>query len=1033
MPIPLLAHLWLASASLGPSSLAPGEVDAVEMEWWRYQQLKDAATEDSPGPGPWAADREIELQPVEGGWELRARWTLHASTPGWIWEELVGEGIELRRVTLGGKSPPIVSLPGSTMLAAWIQDDDGRGVPLEVRGFVPAEANERFQLELMPATRGRLRASAPGRVLVPVALESGQDHAPALLEGGVIWSGASVLGLELRDPGHAPPARETLAVAHAGVGLTIGDAELRGRAHLQWELRHGSLSRVRATVSELGDDLTVEGPDVATWSRQGDTLEVELTAPVSGRVDLDLRWSQSIPASDETRQALPRIEPEAWRSESSLQLARDGEIEVIPGLDDWAAVASAELPAWGQGLVEGTPTAAYQRAGGTGPGHLDLLRFMPVPGPPTVIDVASYTLATTDEGRVLMKAYYELRNDRGAHLTVVPPEGLRIIGARVAGETAFPSRGEDGAWRIPLKRSLETVEGLLSFPVEVILLGEQEPWSRRERRDLALPTLDAPIAASHVTVHLPPRYDSRLETGEHNVVASFGEGEGLAYGKGVGQVGSAAADALFQEAVEGYLANDFGNAQAKLEELEGLGVSNENMVRLQSNIDVIEGKANSKDNADVTLQRRVKGQAKARAVEEIREQELLIDEAEKSAQAGDYSKAAVQYGEALELGNKLAKLEQTESVEQRSVNDDVEFRLNSVNIKTKNERRKKKKKGKKGRGKKDSRWWSSSDSAEHKASVSSGADDKDVFGGLTGTEVSETFPEPKPEPEPISESESEFDPVPPESIDVVLGNTDASGIEMDEDGIPDVPDDPTDAPMLSDEDEDDDIQAEMGSITVVQRQRQRRGLFRRGDGRPTVKNKNSRRRLAGRSGGGSLGRKRRRRTAGTNAPDTKSVIGGDFGPDYRNAGSRAMPSTVYDPNEATAPPADPAGPSQGAPAGAKTPESSQFKSIQSMERLEAEQGRLMEEEAREMEQDKKRLLQLEAKAQAAASPGQGGESAAPVSTPPAIERLPSPAVTASALSVVIPATGFTVRYEQLLIDANQTQFITIDARRRLRR
>jgi hypothetical protein len=49
------------------------------------------------------------------------------------------------------------------------------------------------------------------------------------------------------------------------------------------------------------------------------------------------------------------------------------------------------------------------------------------------------------------------------------------------------------------------------------------------------------------------------------------------------------------------------------------------------------------------------------------------------------------------------------------------------------------------------------------------------------------------------------------------------------------------------------------------------------------------------------------------------------------------------------------------------------------------------------------------------------------------ERLKTPEVTASALSVVIPTTGLVVRYEQLLIDANQTQTVTIDARRRLRR
>ena len=40
---------------------------------------------------------------------------------------------------------------------------------------------------------------------------------------------------------------------------------------------------------------------------------------------------------------------------------------------------------------------------------------------------------------------------------------------------------------------------------------------------------------------------------------------------------------------------------------------------------------------------------------------------------------------------------------------------------------------------------------------------------------------------------------------------------------------------------------------------------------------------------------------------------------------------------------------------------------------------------------------------------------------------------ASALSVIVPATGQAVLYQQLLLEANQTQVIEVDARRRLRR
>jgi hypothetical protein len=946
VPLPLLTHLWLAVASPAPAELAP-DVDEVELPWALAQELRAAAADDptATAPGPWVAEREIDLQAVEGGLVLQGRWTIVAEQAGWLAGELLGPGIELRSATLDGKAAPVVALPGATMLVAWI--DDRQRVELRVRAFVPAKLDDRLALGLLPATRGRLRTAIPGRVAVPVTDdESGGDegtgHAgPARLEGDVVWSGAPRLVVQLRDPsGATPPARETLAVAHVGVGLTVGDAEVRGRAHLQWALRQGTLSRVRATVAGVGDDLTVEGPGVATWSRTGDALDVELTAPTSGRVDLELRWTQAIGAGDEARLPLPRIEPDAWRNESSLQLARDGELEVIPAVDEGTAIAAAELPEWGQGLVEGTPTAAYQRGGSSPAGALELLRFVPVPGPPTVIDVADYTVATTEEGRVLMKVRYDLRNDRAAHLSVRPPPGLRIIGARVGLDTALPGKGDDGAWRIPLRRSLETVDGLLSFPVEVILLGEQEPWERRERRELPLPTLDAPIAAARVTLVLPPRYRSRLEPGERNVVDAFDEGEGLAYGKGVSSDEAAVADALLEEAVQGYLQNDFEGAQRKLEQIEALGVDNANVARLRSNIDVIEGKAEAADKGDVTMQRRVKEQAKARASEDFRRQEALIVEAEKAAEAGDYAEAEAQYQAALDLGGKLAKLEQSESVEQDTRNVSVEAQLSSVS----------KKKSKK--GKRDAQ------------TLDTKLTGKNIRFGSIATPVSggeAASPGPAQDPlegqlaEPVVASGEPAEP-----------KHSGGQADMDSDGLPDAVDvapEPTPDPAPP------EIMADRAPDVLEGEPVVRRKLQRRSRGRASgsdYKRAPPRSRIAA----------RRRAPAGTTKPSETAVTVYDFeddtldgeilSPEGANVASRAR-------STAAAPFTVPAQLDDGEPM----------------------------------------LASRE--------------------TQPRDAALPPPEVTASALSVIVPVTGQAVLYQQLLIEANQTQVIEIDARRRLRR
>ncbi|MBK7828097.1 hypothetical protein [Nannocystis sp.] len=256
-----------------------------------------------------------------------------------------------------------------------------------------------------------------------------------------------------------------------------------------------------------------------------------------------------------------------------------------------------------------------------------------------------------------------------------------MLGVRVAGETAVIARDRDGAWRVPLQRSVDTVSGLLSFPVEVALLGDAAAgaWARREKRELPLPRLDAPVAVTRVTLHLPPGYRSRLKPGEGEVVAAFTRGEGIHYGLGVGEVGAAEADALFQSAVKGWLGNDFDKAQADLDRLRALGAKNENIERLQGNLDLISGKEkDGKANAgkqDESVNRRIREQARARAVDDQVAVQALQQEAEKSRQAGDYKAAESQYRKALEVGDKLAKLEQRESVEQSSVNAALQSEL----------------------------------------------------------------------------------------------------------------------------------------------------------------------------------------------------------------------------------------------------------------------------------------------------------------------------------------------------------------------
>jgi hypothetical protein len=662
----------------------PGEVSIDGVRWESLRAIAEFEAPVVKAPGPWAADRQVQISRSAEGIRIGVTWELEAIEAGWVSGPLIGPatGMRVESVTWRGGDLGVTSTPAGEEVALQMPAKSRGELKLVV--FVPADqlpggVDGSIDLWLMPAVRGELRlagAAAPEGRVAELVVSDGQ--ARRMIEGR-FWAGEASLSLHWVDAESAGDGSEgPLAVAQSAVGLTFGDGEARGRARVSWLLRRGQLDRVAIDTAGLGRDLEVVGPNVHEWVRNGDRIDIELKEPADGRIDVDLRWTQGLPDGAEAQLAAPRIIPQqAYRTESFMQIARDGELEVLPALAGWSAVASAELPEWASGYIEGTATATYRQDGQDAGASFELLRFVPLSGPPVMVDVAAYEIATTDEGRSLVHARYDVRNERASHLRVELPNGSRMLGVRVNGETVTPTREtsstENGqGWRIPLVRSLESVKGSLSFPVEVIFIGEADSWEKKEARELQLPALDAPVAISRVQVYLPPNYENRVEMGEFQRVDDFSEGEGITYGLGVGasseQVGRA--DELYREALSRWMENDFRRAQSSLDELSQLGASNMNIEGLQANLDLVQGrgeqdgKKSGGEGQSAVVSRRIKDQANMRAADDKIALHEKAREADELEAQGQYDKAEQKLAEAKELGDRLAMLEQTESQEQ---------------------------------------------------------------------------------------------------------------------------------------------------------------------------------------------------------------------------------------------------------------------------------------------------------------------------------------------------------------------------------
>lgn len=667
MAIPLLLSLLLQ-----PATASEVEMSTV----WLRAMLPPDAEKPEQGPFPWVSGRDVVLTEAEDAVRIQAAWRIEAVEPGWVDLPIVDASVRLDRATLGGAGVPLKALnDGRRHLVAWIE----KPTTLVVEGEIVGELRRGVTLALLPAPVGRMRVETKDPV---VKVASGSAEVIEL--DGRFWTGASSMVVSSTSE---KPAAKTgqLAVGAVGMGVTVSDGAMDVRARLRWRVVRGSLATVSFTAPGAGADLAVTGPILAKWTRSGDLVTAELLEPQKAAVELEVRWSSSLPDADEAKVPFPVVEPQGvFRTERSVQIGRDGDREVVADLGSWEPIPTASLPEIARDLIVGTPASAWRITDSSRP-SLGLLRFSPVSGPPTIVDVAAYDGALSQDGRLLMRAHYTVRNDRGAFLRVTPPPGTRIVGARVGGEPASIARDGD-SWLVPLLKSVETVQGLLNFPVDLLILSDGTPFADKDERRIPLPVVDAEVAVSRVTLSLPVGWDNRLDDGESGTVADFTEGTGITYGFAAGDDNVAKADALFQDAVGAWMENDFDRAQQALEDLRSIGADNENINRLQSNIDLVFGNDGASEGGGgqaVALQRRVKEQAQARAGKDKEFQAQLLEEADEAYLSGDYSKAEEAYNKALDIGENLERLEQEESVEQSYSNVQVREKLAKAESKKK--------------------------------------------------------------------------------------------------------------------------------------------------------------------------------------------------------------------------------------------------------------------------------------------------------------------------------------------------------------
>ena len=584
------------------------------------------------------------LTPSEGELKVTQELRFEIAKPGWVYVPVLDGRVRLTRV-----EPGVVMGPDG----AWWFIGELRGPrALRLEGTV-ATSSDALSLRVIPAVRQQV---------VPVGGADLEVIVEGAIDGAV--SPRDSLSVRWGPPQEKARARQEVVQAEVAAAAWLDEDALRVRARAKFLVRRGERSTFTLRLPGSTPELTVTGANLASWSRQGDLIVITTTAPVRGAFEVRLEWRQPFSAAGASIQ-LP--EPQGVSASTGLlTLGGSAETLLTPSADArLRPTAVSSLPEHARAIGDVAPAAAW-----TGRGALNVkaLQLEALEGPALVVDRARCVQAAAESGRSLLRCSLDVRNDSKQFLRVAPPEGASLWGARVNGEGVTPVRLADDALAVPLERSVETLSGLTTLDVELTFLMEGAPWDQKGEQRLVLPSIDADVARVEWELRLPPGYEAELTGGSARLEGV--EAASITYASTTVAPSTTFEDQYardtWNKALQAYQDNDFDTAQAYIDQTLSLDPTNDNALKLQTNLEVLNAPVSGAQApaTDEAMTRRVKEMAKAKVADEELRQEQAMREADELLNEGRYEEAAEKLEEVVELSKELSRYEQTESVEQ---------------------------------------------------------------------------------------------------------------------------------------------------------------------------------------------------------------------------------------------------------------------------------------------------------------------------------------------------------------------------------
>jgi hypothetical protein len=419
---------------------------------------------------------------------------------------------------------------------------DGRPTPISVTDGNPA----------------RVLISRPGRstltldVVVPLASSAGIESMTLPASGSALSAVTLVVprsGVELAVTGgfiaeQSETGNDSRWVAYGNPGVPLSFSWKR-----KADDRRSALPlRLRARVTELvalGEDSTqvtssiqvevtqglarevvvalpaglvvnqVAGAALADWTVAGSTLTATFLEPIGTQTSLVISGEVRAPRDGQVTIPIVRM-PAAERETGGVAVDVVGAGEIAGreprGLEPADAADLGDIIAG----RESPSMVAFQFTplGGSAPRSLtvNVSRYAAQAVLVAIVEEARYDALLGEDGKLLVRARYAVRNNQRSFLAVTLPPQSILWSASLAGRPVRPGVSSGGGLLLPLRKG-RTNEEAPTFVVELLYLQRVAGWTEKGDASLALPAVDLPVSRTGLTLHHSPRYDVGARAG----------------------------------------------------------------------------------------------------------------------------------------------------------------------------------------------------------------------------------------------------------------------------------------------------------------------------------------------------------------------------------------------------------------------------------------------------------------------------------------------------------------------------------------